>query len=185
MKKIKNYIKEYIKKIVLSLLHDFIENEIKKEINENIKSYLKLEADNDNTSKIIEEINDIKEILKSKENNEQYISLPNENIINNGNKKEIKNGTISYDYSGNQVIERVYLDGEWLIPNNNMKEVQIVKNYVNIDKFERELDKDLVFSSDKSIVITDSLNHDDKYKIVIKSSNLTLEKVKDVKKEGF
>jgi len=63
-------------------------------------------------------------------------------------------------------------------PNNNTKEVQTVKNYVNIDNITREFDKDLIFSKDKSIIITDSLNHDDKYKIIIKSSNIFLEKIK-------
>jgi len=168
MKKIKNYIRESIKNFILVLLHDYIEKikeDIKKELMENIGYINKIEYKNET-----------KETLKSKQINEQYVSYPNENII--GDKdKEVKDGTISYDYSGNQIIERVYFDGEWRQPNNNMKEIQVVKNYVNIDKFGRELDKDLVFSSDKSIVITDSLNHDDKYKIVIKSSNLCLEKI--------
>jgi len=182
MRSIKNYIKEYIKKFILLLLHDYIEKtkrDIKEELIENGRVYIEENISNKIQSNI-EDINKNKksiEELKEKESNNHYVSLPNEKII--GSQENIKDGTISYDYLGSKIIENIYLDGKWiqLNNNNNIKEVQTVKNYVNIDNGLREFDKDLIFSKDKSIVITDSLNHDDKYKITIKSSNLFLEKI--------
>jgi len=97
---------------------DFISH-YKEEINDKINvvnDFVKEIKENDNLrlleiQKTTEDVNIIRETSQSKQINEQYVSFPNENIIGNGDK-EVKDGTISYDYSGSQIIERVYFDGE-------------------------------------------------------------------------